>query len=235
MATMAEVRMGPDAVICLDGPSGAAPGATTLVFFKNRQFVLWDVVNETMLPGYPRDIAQHWPGLLEACPDRALRGALHVPAFGRKIFFFFEGGSQAVVWDMELGAVEAAKPDVQKLLPSALTKGDFTPVYAQLADGRPVLYAFQGFDYTRWTVGGAWPTQEDPGFPRKIEADWKDGLVLAPRAGVYVDWPSRSSAHSNRKVYFFMGNLYLRWDVPSNTRNYRLDIIAGWKGWPAFA
>ena len=30
-------------------------------------------------------------------------------------------------------------------------------------------------------------------------------------------------------------DLYLRWDVPSNTRNYRLDIIAGWKGWPTFA
>ena len=59
--------------------------------------------------------------------------------------------------------------------------------------------------------------------------------MLAPRAGVYVDWPSRSHAHSNRKLYFFMGNLYLRWDVPSNTRNYRLDILAGWKGWPSFA
>jgi hypothetical protein len=76
---------------------------------------------------------------------------------------------------------------------------------------------------------------EDAGFPRKTAADWKDGLVLAPRAGVYVDWPNRSSAHSNRKLYFFMGDLYLRWDVPSNTRNYRLDIVAGWKGWPVFA
>jgi len=28
--------------------------------------------------------------------------------------------------------------------------------------------------------------------------------------------------------------LYLRWDVPSHTRNYRLDIVAGWKGWPSF-
>jgi hypothetical protein len=228
--------MCPDAVLCLEAPPNAAgPGGTTLVFFKNRQFVCWDVVNETVLPGYPRDTAAEWPGLLEAFPGSMLRGALHVPAFGRKIFFFFEGRSQAVIWDMESHAVESAKVDVQKLLPGALTKGDFTPVYAQLADGRPVLYAFQGFDYTRWTVGGSWPTQGDPGYPRKIETDWKDGLVLAPRAGVYVDWPSRSTAHSNRKIYFFMGNLYLRWDVPSNTRNYRLDILAGWKGWPTFA
>lgn len=236
MTTMSELRMGPDAVLCLDAPPNTpGPGSKTLVFFKNSQFICWDVVNETMLPGYPRDIAAEWPGVLEAFPGVKLRGALHVPAFGRRIYFLFEGHSQAVVWDMERRAVEPGKVDVQKLLPSALTKGDFTPVYAQLADGQPVLYAFEGFDYTRWTLGGSWPTQEDPGFPRKIEADWKEGLVLAPRAGVYVDWPSRSTAHSNRKIYFFMGNLYLRWDVPSNTRNYRLDILAGWKGWPAFA
>jgi hypothetical protein len=236
MATMSELRMTPDAVLCLDAPPDAAePGGTTLVFFKNRQFVCWDVVNEKMLPGYPRDIAAEWPGVLEAFPGSALRGALHVPAAGRRIFFFYEGQAQAVVWDMEKRAVEPAKVGVQALLPSALTAGDFTPVYAQLADGRPVLYGFHGFEYTRWTMGATWPTQEDPGFPRRIDADWKDGLVLAPRAGVYVDWPSRSIAHSNRKIYFFMGNLYLRWDVPSNTRNYRLDILAGWKGWPTFA
>ena len=236
MAAMSDLRMTPDAVLCLDAPcNDPGPGGTTLVFFKNRQFVCWDVVNETMLPGYPREIAKEWPGLLEAFPDDKLRGALQVPAFGRKIYFFFEGRAQAAVWDMDARALEPAKIDVQELLPSAITTGDFTPVYARFADGRPVLYAFQGFEYTRWTVGGSWPTQEDPGFPRKIETDWKDGLVLAPRAGVYVDWPSRSAAHSNRKIYFFMGNLYLRWDVPSNTRNYRLDIVAGWKGWPAFA
>lgn len=236
MAAMSELRMGPDAVLCLDTPyTDPVCEGTTLFFFKNRQFVCWDVVNEKMRPGYPRDIAAEWPGLLEAFPGSSLRGALHVPAWGAKVYFFFDSQSQAVAWDLERRAVDCDRVDVQKLLPSALTRGEFTPVYAQLADGQAVLYAFQGFDYTRWTVRGSMPAAEDPGFPRRIEGDWKDGLVLAPRAGVYVDWPSRSSAHSNRKLYFFMGNLYLRWDVPSNTRNYRLDILAGWKGWPAFA
>ena len=236
MAAMSELRMCPDAVFCLDAPC-TDPGrsGTTLFFFKNRQFVCWDVVEEAMLPGYPRDIGAGWPGLLEAFPESRLRGALHVPAWGDKVYFFFEGQPQALAWDLKRRALDAVRVDVQALLPGSITLGDFTPVYAQLADGTPVIYAFQGFDYTRWTVRGAPGQREDAGFPRRIELDWKDGLVLAPRAGVYVDWPSRSSAHSNRKVYFFMGNLYLRWDVPSNTRNYRLDILAGWKGWPTFA
>lgn len=238
MATMAEVRMCPDAVLCLDTPY-QDPGreGTTLFFFKNRQFACWDVVNEAILPGYPRDIADSWPGVMEAFAGSRLRGALHVPAWGARVYFFFEGHEEAVVWDLARRAVEPARVPVQRLLPGALTAGgDFTPVHAQLADRQSVLYAFRGFDYTRWTVRESGPpAAEDPGFPRRIELDWKDGLVLAPRAGVYVDWPSRSSAHSNRKLYFFMGNLYLRWDVPSNTRNYRLDILAGWKGWPTFA
>lgn len=234
-ATPARAAMAPDAVLCLDAPLHEPErSATTLYFFKNRQFACWDVVNETMLDGYPRDIAAHWPGLLESFPGARLRGALHVPEWGPKIFFFFEGERQAVPWDIQRRALDV-KIDAASLLPSELTSEDFTPVYAQLAGVGSVVYAFRGFEYTRWTVAATPPIAEDAGFPRRIEHDWKEGLVLAPRAGVYVDWPNRSSAHSNQKIYFFMGDLYLRWDVPSNTRNYRLDIFAGWKGWPAFA
>lgn len=233
---MPVLRMTPDAALCLDAPypEGGTP-TPTLVFFKDHQFFCWDVVNESMHDGHPLDIATHWPGLLDAFPGAKLRGALHVPAWGQKVFFFFEGQSQVAVWSLADRALEPQRVAISELLPSRLTAGDFTPVAAQQAGGETVIYAFHGHDYTRWTVGASWPTVEDEGFPRKIESDWKDGLVLAPRAGVYVDWPSRSHAHSNRKIYFFMGNLYLRWDVPSNTRNYRLDILAGWKGWPAFA
>lgn len=228
--------MTPDAVFCLDHPyNDPALTGTTLFFFKNRQYVCWDVVRESILPGYPREIAADWPGVLEAFPGARIRGALHVPEWGTKVYFFFEGQDEAVAWDLPSRRIDSQRYGVQALLPGSITKGDFTPVYAQLGNGQPVIYAFQKYDYTRWTVTAQPSTAEDPGFPRRIEQDWKEGLVLAPRAGVYVDWPSRSSAHSNRKIYFFMGNLYLRWDVPSNTRNYRLDIVAGWKGWPQFA
>ncbi len=225
--------MAPDAVLCLDEPY-CDPGRTgrTLVFFRGTQFFCWDVEREAMLDGYPREIAADWPGLLEAAPGARLRGALHVPQWGSEIYFFFEGQKQAIVWDMAARATDGRRVDAGELLPSRLTQDDFTPVQAQLADCATVIYAFRGLEYTRWTIGASRPVAEDDGFPRRIELDWKDGLVLAPRSGVYVDWPSRSSAHSNRKIYFFMGDLYLRWDVPSHTRNYRLDIATGWKGWP---
>lgn len=225
------VTMSPDAALWLD----SADAGSMIYFFKNHQYACWDVTADRMQEGGPREIAAQWPGVLESFPGRRLRGALHVPDWGARVYFLFAGEAQAVVWDLDARRVEDSTLDERKLLPTDLADADMTPVYARLADGKSVIFGFQGLDYTRWTVGSSFPQAEDAGFPRKIAPDWKDGLVLAPRTGVYVDWPNRSSAHSNRKLYFFMGDLYLRWDVPSNTRNYRLDIVAGWKGWPSFA
>ena len=230
------MNLAPDAVLCLPaGKTDAGRAGDVLFFFKNRQFACWDVAGDAMLASYPQDIAREWPGVLESFPDARLRGALHVPEWGNRIHFLFENVPTVVVWDRQRRAVESATTSLRELLPTALPGTDMTALSARLADGKRVIYAFEGFDYTRWTVGESPPAAEDRGFPRRIAEDWKDGLVLAPRAGVYVDWPNRSSAHSNSKIYFFMGNLYLRWDVTSNSRNYRLDIPAGWKNWPAFA
>lgn len=227
--------MAPDAALFLAAPYfDTDPPGQKLYFFKNRQFACWDVLTETLCAGYPRDIDTGFPELRAAGGGGMLRAALQVPAWGRCVFFLFEGQSEFVQWDLDQRQLMPARLAVTTVLPGAFTEGAFTPVYSELANGEAVLYAFQGKDYLRWRVGSAWPAQPEAGYPHKTADDWKDGLVLAPRTGVYVEWPNRSSAHSNRKIYFFMGDLYLRWDVPSNTRNYRLDIVAGWKGWPSF-
>ena len=226
----------PDAAIFLEAARDKSePPGPKLYFFKNNQYLSWDVIGEKPCERYPRAIAPDWPGLLESHPDSKLRGALRVSAWPGKVFFFFSGQTDLVVWDLEHGRVSEDRLAVSDLLPGPFSRQDFTPVYAQLPEGKEVIYGFKGHDYARWSIGPGAAATLDDGFPHKIADDWKDGLVLAPKAGVYVEWPSRSSAHSNRKIYFFMGDLYLRWDVPSNTRNYRLDIVAGWPGWPAFA
>lgn len=228
--------LSPDAALFLPGPHFAGdPPGPKLYFFKNRQFACYDVIEEKLAEGYPRDTAEHWPGLLEAFPGRPLRAALHVPAWGRTVFFFFEGESQLLAWDLDRNQPQARRIPVADVLPGAFASGEFTPVYAEQADRTGVIHAFQGKECLRWRSGNAWPATLEPGYPHKTADDWKEGLVLAPRTGVYLEWPNRSSAHSNRKIYFFMGDLYLRWDVPSNTRNYRLDIVAGWKDWPTYA
>ncbi len=228
--------MSPDAALFLPTPYFKDdPVGPKLYFFKNREFACWDVIEEKLCDGYPRSISEAWPGLLEAFPNTRLRAALHVPGWGKTVFFFFEGQQELVAWDLERRQLMPGKTRISEVLPGAFLDGDFTPVYSELAAGEGVIYGFKGLEVLRWNVGDSWPARLEAGYPRKTAQDWKDGLVLAPRTGVYLEWPNRSSAHSNRKIYYFMGDLYLRWDVPSNTRNYRLDIVAGWKGWPQFA
>lgn len=227
--------MSPDAALFLPAPYfPAEPPGPKIYFFKNRQFVAWDVIEERLCDDYPKDTQVGWPGLLEAFPGVSLRAALHVPSWGRTVFFFFEGQAELVAWDLDQKAVLPQRIPIDDVLPGAFSGADFTPVYSERADRTGVIYGFKGRDLLRWTAGTSWPAQADSGYPHKIEDDWKEGLVLAPRTGVYLEWTNRSLAHSNRKIYYFMGDLYLRWDVPSNTRNYRLDIAAGWKGWPRF-
>lgn len=235
MNTPLKPVMAPDAALFLPAPYfDTDPPGQKLYFFKNSQFACWDVQSETLCADYPRNIEAGFPGLLAAGDGARLRAALHVPAWRHIVLFLFEGQTEFVQWDLDRRAVQPDRLPINAVLPGAFADGAFTPVYSELANGEAVLYAFQGKDYLRWQVGSAWPATLEAGYPHKIAADWKDGLVLAPRTGVYLEWPNRSSAHSNRKIYYFMGDLYLRWDVPSNTRNYRLDIVAGWKGWPCF-
>lgn len=235
MSSTPRPPLSPDAVFFLPAPHFAdEPPGPKLYFFKGSKFASWDVLNEQLCPGYPRDIAAHFPGFMESTRGRRLRAALQVPQWGRQVFFMFDDGRDLVTWDLELGQVVPETRSIDELLPGIFTSDPVTPVYAELPDKQGVIYAFNGKEFMRWTVLPGGVAKADAGYPRKSADDWKDGLVLAPRCGVYLEWPNRSSAHSNRKIYFFMGDLYLRWDVPSHTRNYRLDIVAGWKGWPSF-
>lgn len=226
----------PDAVFYVPHPclGDEEPQGPKLYFFKNQQFMSWDVMSEEMCPGFPRDIESHFPGLMKAGHGERLRGALRVPAWGSEVLFLFGQGRRAVAWDLEGGGLLPGEIELSERLPGLFEQGPVTPIYAETAQGEPVVYAFNGMEYMRWKIEGTGQASLDSGFPRKTAHDWKDGLVLAPQCGVYLEWSNRSNAHSNRKIYCFMGDLYLRWDVPSHTRNYRLDIVAGWKGWPEF-
>ena len=160
---------------------------------------------------------------------------MHVPDWGNRIFFFFPGDPSLVTWDVHEHKLLDAQVPVTSVMPSALTAdGHFTPLYVDTGDSRKV-YAFRGDTYTRFTVRpGEVPEAEDDGYPRKIGDGWTGGLTVAPSCATCVYWTERSNALAKRKIYFFLGDLYTRWDVASHSKNYRLDVPSGWKGWPDF-
>lgn len=229
-------NVGPAAALHVDWGGSVKPGPQESVyFFKTRQYIRWNVEEERLEAGYPRDIADGWPGLVEARPGGTLCAAMHVPGWGNRIFFFFKGDPEVVSWDVEAHALLDSRVPVASIMPCSTTAdGNFTPLYVDAGDSRKV-YAFRGDTYTRFTVvPGETPVAEDAGYPRKIGDGWTDGMLVAPTCATCVHWTGRSEAVARRKIYFFLGDLYTRWDVTSHSKNYRLDVPSGWKGWPEF-
>lgn len=213
----------------LEGPPYA------LYFFRHSEYIRWDVDNECLFEGYPRAISELWPGLLDVFPDVPLSGAMHVPGWDNRIFFFFKNHDHAAVWNVAEHRLDDETIAVQKLLPSELTApGHFAPVHVDRDNGQ-IVYVFRADTYTRFTVEpGKMPTREDDGYPRKIGDGWTGGLTVAPSCAVSVRWTQRDKSLADHKLYFFLGDLYTRWDIKSHASNYRLDIPSGWKGWPEF-
>ena len=229
--------IGPNAALYIDWTGSTKTGAKRAVyFFKKQQYIRWDIEKEEVALGYPEDISKGWPGLLDHFPGVNLSGAIHVPKWKNKIFFFFDGQDRVVSWDVKTNCVDPEKLHADKVLPSSLVQGGpFAPIYVDRGENEAV-YVFRGDEYTRFTVVENFqPSKEDDGYPRKIGQGWTGGLTVAPGCGVSVNWPNRSKVLKNNKVYFFLGELYTRWDIDTHSPNYRLDIPAGWKGWPNFS
>jgi hypothetical protein len=224
----------PDASVVVDWPPESPHGSgRALCFFKDGRHWQWSVRDERLVEGFPRPLEADWPGLAEALAGRSLRGALSGPALGPRVLFFPEDAEVALEWDLATGRLAPEGPRVDTLFPGGFaSRADFTPVYVELPDRGPTLLALRGREYAQWSVSEGGATAAIPGFPRTIASDFIDGMMLSPRSAVAVDWPERSAALANHKMYFFMGDLYLRWDLRSGTKNYRTDILAGWPGWP---
>jgi len=228
--------LGPMAALHVDWTGSVKPGPQdSIYFFKTREYIRWSVEHERLDEGYPCAITEGWPGLLEARPGATLSSAIHVPAWGNRIFFCFKNDPEMVSWDVDAHRLLNPRLPASEIMPSALTAdGSFTPLYVDAGDSKKV-YAFRGDTYTRFTIAGDdVPDAEDDGYPRKIGDGWTGGMLVAPSCATCVHWTSRSDALARRKIYFFLGDLYTRWDVASHSKNYRLDVPSGWKGWPEF-
>jgi hypothetical protein len=233
----AVTRYAPFAACCVaDWPSRDEARTQHLLFFRRTQYIAWNVEGDAILEGCPRDIRADWPGLLEAFPGATLSGALHVREWGRRIFFQFEGEVRCAVWDLDRRILLPQRPALSELLPGEISDAPgLVALYARSREDQPVVYGFRGAQFMRWMVsGGSGCGVPDSSYPRPIRDGWPDGLTVAPDCAVFADWTTRSDAHWNRKIYFFLGDVYLRWDVTTHTRNYRLDIPSGWKTWPRF-
>ncbi|MFO0759407.1 MAG: hemopexin repeat-containing protein [Byssovorax sp.] len=173
-----------------EGITAALHTGNAVYFFRGDRYLRLDPETREVLPGYPKDIASHWPGL----------GSEHIHAAvrwdARKAFFFQGNGYTAY----DLGA-DRALPGYPRYV-SRFWPGVWpTGVDAAVVWNNGKAYLFKGSVYVRYDMAA---DRVDAGFPQLISAHWP---------GI---WPGGIDAvivWGDGKAYFFKGREVIRYDM----------------------
>jgi hypothetical protein len=135
-------------------------------FFKNSQYVRYDIAADKADSGYPEDIKSHWSGL-----DAFASGIDAVVNWATGKAYFFKG-SQYIRYDI---AADKADPGYPKDI-----KGNWSGLdaFANGIDavenwGNGKAYFFKGSQYIRYDIAA---DKADPGYPKDIDSNWILGM-----------------------------------------------------------
>ena len=134
------------------------------VFFFNRdRYVRWDVETGTIDAGYPRLVAEGWPGVTFERIDATVNA-------GPDAVYFFAGNSY-IRFNMASHQADGGYPDV---VSRRWTGVDFDRIDAATYWGNGKVYFFRGNRYIRYDTV-TW--RADPGYPKVIPShyvqDWR--------------------------------------------------------------
>ena len=185
-----------------------------LYFFRGAEYWRYDLNSDRTDPGYPKPIARHWAGVPEA-PDASVAGQ---GDRSHKIYFF--KGSKYWRYDTRAHAVDPGYPRAISGAWRGLWTDGVDAAVTLPSNGR--IYFFKGTEYVRYDfVKGA----VDAGYPKKIAAHWP-GLT-----GPF-DAALRGTGTRSRKVYFFQGDRYWRYDSVRDATDagYPKAVAPLWRG-----
>lgn len=172
-------------------------------FFKDDQYIRYDIADDKQDPGYPKAIASGWPGLWGKGIDAALQ-------YGQLIYFF--KGDRVAIWQLLPKADRLIVTDLplSNLFPGVWSNGIDAAVV--LSDSR--TYFFKGDQCIIWNTAAH---RVEPGYPKPINQVFP-GVFLKDLDAV-VAWP-------NDRVYFFKDDLYIR--MEHRSVSYFKPIMVGW-------
>jgi hypothetical protein len=170
-----------------------------IYFFKGSEYVRFLAGATAVESGYPKPIAEHWPGLPEDF-KQGIDAAL-LRGDNGKIYFF--KGSQYVRFSNVNAGVDATYPkpiaDHWRGLPSSFRQG----IDAAFWNRRnSKLYFFKGDEYVRFSDV---ETGVDDGYPQRIRDHW---LKLPDDFQPPID--AALWRESNSRIYLFRGSEYVR-------------------------
>ncbi|SAL05796.1 Hemopexin [Caballeronia calidae] len=162
-------------------------------FFKGSQYLRYDIAANAVDAGFPKSIADHWPGLAQADFASGIDAAVN---WGNGKLYFFKG-DRYVRYDLGQNRSDDGYPvRTADGWPGFAAAGFGAAIDTALNWGNGKAYFFCGGRYLRYDIAG---DCVDPGYPADIDASW--GGLGAARAGgpLCASW-SRADAAAGRNT-----------------------------------
>jgi len=168
-------------------------------FFRNSQYIRFDLTNGRADPGYPKPIdGMTWPGLPWSGDIDAL-----VPWGNGKAYLF--KGSHYVCFDIKSDRVDPGYPKpIDAVTWPGLTWTSGIDAAVNFGNGK--VYLFKGEQYVRFDIPA---NRVDPGYPKPIDAVTWPGLPWTGGIDAAV-------SSENGKIYLFKGGHYVRLDIQTD-------------------
>ncbi len=174
-------------------------------FFRGSRYVRFDIKADKVDDGYPKNIADGWPGLKEAGFDEGIDAAVNWS--DGKVYFFL--GSRYARRDIKADKVDDGYPkNIADGWPGLKEAGFDNGIDAAVNWGNGKVYFFHGHQYMRYDVSA---DKTDDGYPKDIADGWSGLKEAGFDKGVraVVNW-------GDGKAYFFRGFRYVRFDIKAD-------------------
>jgi hypothetical protein len=186
---------------------------------RGDRYLRYDVVSDQIDVGYPKALTDGWGGLGGTGFEDGVDTAIDL---GTGKLYLFKGPDYLRI-DQQRNQVDTPVRSIAEAWGGFAEAGFADGLDAAVNWGNGKAYFFRGDSYIQYDIAG---DQVDDGHPQPIAGNWPgfDEAGFGDGVDAAINW-------GNGKVYFFRGDVYLRYSVGvAVDEGYPQAIVDGWPG-----